>query len=112
VLDVHDRVRREPGVIIPIADVPEVSRETVSIEGEIIELWPSRYGPIQEVGLIADDSGVIKFTAWISSNCRSVEEGEYVRIRAAARNWYQGRCSIALTGESRVRFPNREPWWM
>jgi len=40
-----------------------------------------------------------------------MEEGERVRIHGAARNWYQGRVSVALTGWSTVLFPERGRWW-
>ncbi len=111
VLDLANEARADTGVIVPIDAVPDVNRQTVSVEGEIVQLWEPGHPAIQDVGLIADDSGQIKFTTWTKSRCRSVAEGEQVRVRTAARNWYQGRCSIALTGDSRVEFPTREPWW-
>ncbi|TVT76490.1 DNA-binding protein, partial [Haloferax volcanii] len=29
----------------------------------------------------------------------------------AARNWYDGRVSVALTGWTTVMFPERDAWW-
>lgn len=40
-----------------------------------------------------------------------VREGETVRFQAAAKNWYKGRCSLSLTGWSRIEFPERGRWW-
>ena len=78
--------------------MPEVSGGEVTVEGRISELWSPSSGAIAQVGLIEDESGQTKFTSWEKSNQPVVKEGETVRFRAAAKNWYQGRCSIALTG--------------
>ena len=106
-----DEQWRSPGVILPIVEVPDVRVGEVSVEGEIIELWQPSTHSIQQVGLIADETGKIKFTIWRKSRQTMVSEGQRVRFRAAKKNWYQGRCSIALTYHSRIGFPEREPWW-
>jgi hypothetical protein len=111
VLELADEAREDTGVIVPIGEVPDVNRGTISVEGEIVQLWEPGHPAIQDVGLIADESGQIKFTTWTKSRCCAVREGDRVRFRAAATNWYQGWCSLALTGDSRVEFPNQEAWW-
>ena len=98
-----------PGVILPIAEVPEVQTNEVSVEGEVIQLWEPSTHSIQQVGLIADETSKIKFTIWRKSRQAMVREGQRVRFRAAKKNWYRGRCSIALTYHSRIEFPEREP---
>jgi hypothetical protein len=100
-----------PGVILPIAEVPEVQTNEVSVEGTVQTLWEPSTHSIQQVGLIADETSKIKFTIWRKSRQTMVREGQRVRFRAAKKNWYQGRCSIALTYHSRIEFPEREPWW-
>lgn len=79
-----------PGAIVPIGGVSDISRGTVSVSGEVVQLWGPGHPAIQDVGLIADDSGQMKFTTWTKSRCCAVQEGEHVRFRAAARNWYWG----------------------
>jgi ssDNA-binding replication factor A large subunit len=83
----------------------------VTVQGEITELWTPSDNSIQQVGLIEDDSRRTKFTVWEKSGKTVVREGQTVRFRAAAKNWYEGRCSIALTGWSRIEFPERGRWW-
>lgn len=100
-----------PAVILPIEEVPEVQTDEVSTEGEVIELWDPSTPSIQRVGLIADETSKIKFIIWRRSQQTVVREGQQVRFWAAKKNWYEGRCSIALTDDSRVEFPEREPWW-
>jgi len=111
VLETLEELKAAPGAIVPIADVPDVPVGEVTVEGEIIELWDPSDTSISQVGLIEDDSGKIKFTIWEASRKTIVSEGETVRFRAVKKNWYQGRCSIAITGWSRIEFPERGRWW-
>ncbi|MFB6362080.1 MAG: DNA-binding protein [Halobacteriales archaeon] len=97
-------LRTAPGQPIPIAAVGDVGREEVTIEGEVTTLWEPSHPSIQQVGLIEDDSGRIKFTAWRKSAVAMVAEGDHVRLRHVAKNWYDGRVSVALTGWSSVTF--------
>ena len=111
VLETLEELKAAPGAIVPIADVPDVPVGEVTVEGEITQLWDPSDTSISQVGLIEDDSGKIKFTIWKASRKTVVSEGETVRFRAVKKNWYQGRCSIAITGWSRVEFPERGRWW-
>ena len=106
-----DEQKRSPGVILQIAEVSEVRTNEVTVEGEIVKLWEPSTHSIQQVGLIADETGKIKFTIWRKSRQTKVREGDRVRFRGAKKNWYQGWCSISLTYHSRIQFPERDPWW-
>jgi ssDNA-binding replication factor A large subunit len=101
----------ESGAVCPIEKVPELGVGEVTVQGEIAELWDASNLAIEWVGLLADDSGQTKVTAWRKSRVKDVQEGDTVRLRAAAVNWYRGRWSLALTGTSRVVFPGRDRWW-
>jgi len=111
VLETLEELKAAPGAIVPIADVPDVPVGEVTVEGEITQLWDPSDTSISQVGLIEDDSGKVKFTIWEASRKTVVSEGETVRFRAVKKNWYQGRCSIAITGWSRIEFPERGRWW-
>jgi hypothetical protein len=49
---------------------------------------------------------------WKRSTQPRVAEGETVVFRNVSKSWYQGRGSVALTGWSRVEFPEHERWWI
>lgn len=102
VLDVVEGCQREPGTVVPIAAVPEVDRATVSIAGEVVQLWDTDHPAIAQSGLIADETDTIKFTVWVKSRKRPVAEGDQVVLRGAQKNWYQDRCSVAVTGSTLV----------
>ncbi|WP_135823105.1 DNA-binding protein (plasmid) [Haloarcula salina] len=111
VLETLEEQKAVPGAIVPIADVPDVPVGEVTVQGEITELWAPSDNSIQQVGLIEDESGRTKFTVWEKSGKTVVREGQTVRFRAVKKNWYQGRCSLAITGWSRIEFPERGRWW-
>jgi hypothetical protein len=80
-----------------------------NIEDPRAQLSRGQLGEVnRQVGLLEDSSGRIKFTSWRKSGQPIVREGERVRLRAVAKNWYEGRCSVALTGKTRVIFPDRD----
>jgi len=111
VVRVFEELQTAPGQVIPIGKLEDVTRKEVSIEGQIEVLWESDSPAIAQVGLIADDSGKTKITIWEASKAPWVAEGERVRIHGAARNWYEGRVSLAVTGWSTIMFPERGRWW-
>ncbi|CDK39385.1 DNA-binding protein [Halorubrum sp. AJ67] len=111
VIGVTEQIQQAPGTIIPIDTVSEVGRGTVSIAGTWSEDWDPAHPAIQQVGLLADDTGRIKVTVWQKSDQPRINEGEQVRLVDVAMSWYDGRVSVALTGWSRVDFPERDRWW-
>jgi len=111
VVEVFEALQTAPGGIVPIGKLEAVTRKTVTIEGTVTKLWESSSAAIQQVGLIEDDSGKTKFTSWVASDQPWIDEGERIRIHDAAKNWYNGRVSVALTGWTTVHFPERRRWW-
>jgi hypothetical protein len=111
VVGVFEELQTAPGQVVPIGKLEDVNRKEVSIEGRVETLWDPSHPSIAQVGLIADDSGQTRVTIWEKSDAPWIEEGEQVRIHGAARNWYEGRVSLAVTGWSTLHFPERGRWW-
>ncbi|MDS0296661.1 DNA-binding protein [Halogeometricum luteum] len=111
VVGVFEELQTAPGQVVPIGKLENVDRKEVSIEGHVSVLWEPSSAAISQVGLIEDDSGKTKFTSWKASDAPWIEEGERVRIHGAAKNWYNGRVSVAVTGWSTLHFPERGRWW-
>ena len=111
VLGVFEELQTAPGQVIPIGALEDVRRREVSIEGRVKVLWDAKSTAIAQVGLIEDDSGTTKVTVWRRSNQPAIAEGERVRIHGAARNWYEGRVSLAVTGWSTIHVPERGRWY-
>ena len=111
VVGVFEELETAPGQVVPIGKLEDVNRKEVSVAGQVDTLWDPSHPSIAQVGQIADDSGKTRVTIWEASNAPWIQEGERVRIHGAARNWYEGRVSLAVTGWSTVMFPERGRWW-
>jgi len=111
VLETLEQQRRSPFTLTPIEDVPSYPDYEVSVEGTVIDLWDARDPDVQQVGLLRDDTDKIKFITFKSTQPPGVTEGECVRLRCAEKSWYQGRCSLKVTGDTHVVFPDRDRWW-
>ncbi|TSD16197.1 DNA-binding protein [Haloglomus irregulare] len=107
---VADRLKTQPGTVTPISRLGDVPHGEVDFSGRVAVLWGPSHPAIQQVGLIEDETGRVKVTVWDASDQPWLDEGERVRIHGAAKSWYQGRVSVALTSRSRVVFPERETW--
>jgi hypothetical protein len=110
VLDMVDDMQAAPGAIVALGEL-EKAGQYVDIEATVKTLWEPSNPKILQVGLLEDETGTTKFTSWVRSDVPLVAEGQRVRIREAAKNWYQGRCSVALVGRTHVEFPERDAWW-
>ncbi|TKX84309.1 replication factor A [Halorubrum sp. SS5] len=111
VVGVFEELQTAPGQVVPIGKLDAVDRKEVSIDGRVKTLWDPSHPSIAQVGLIADESGHTRVTIWKASEAPWIAEGERVRIHGAARNWYEGRVSLAVTGWSTIHFPERDRWW-
>ncbi|QKY16308.1 OB-fold nucleic acid binding domain-containing protein [Halorubrum sp. CBA1229] len=111
VVRVFEALQTAPGHVVPIGKLDEVNRKEVSIAGRVKTLWSPSHPSIAQVGLIADETGQTRVTIWKASEAPWIAEGEHVRIHGAARNWYEGRVSLAVTGWSTIHFPERGRWW-
>lgn len=108
VLEVLEASKTAPGVFVEPHLVPKVDREELHVEGEVVTLWEDTNDAIFQVGLLADDQDTVKFTSWEASGMIAVHEGDHVRMRNVKKNWYQGRVSVALTGDSRIEILDRD----
>ncbi|WP_193310480.1 replication factor A [Halorubrum halophilum] len=111
VVRVFEELQTAPGQVVPIGQLEDVDRKEVSIAGRVKTLWDPSHPSIAQVGLIADESGQTRVTIWKASDAPWIAEGEQVRIHGAARNWYEGRVSLAVTGWTTIHFPERGRWW-
>ena len=111
VVRVFEELETAPGTVVPIGTLEDVNRKEVSVAGRVETLWDPSHPSIAQVGLIADESGQTRVTIWQKSDAPWIAEGDRVRIHGAARNWYEGRVSLAVTGWSTIHFPERDRWW-
>jgi ssDNA-binding replication factor A large subunit len=111
VVGTFEALQTEPGRVVLIGMLEDVRRREVSIEERVEELWTPSLSSSAQMGLIGDESGRTRVTIWKQSEAPWIAEGERVRIDGAARIWSQACVSVAVTGWSDIRFPERGRWW-
>ncbi|UWG46528.1 Single-stranded DNA-binding replication protein A (RPA), large (70 kD) subunit or related ssDNA-binding protein [Halanaeroarchaeum sp. HSR-CO] len=78
--------------------VEEIDQEEqwVNVTVKVVDLWDARSDAVGQVGLVGDETGTIKFTAWAKSDLPSLEDGAVYRLENVVTDEYQGRYSIKL----------------
>jgi len=74
----------------------------VDLEITVDELWEPNHESIAQVGLIGDESGSNKFTAFGDKDQFGFEEGESYRIESAVTDEYNGDVSIKLNDSTEI----------
>ena len=66
------------------------------------QLWDSTAESINQVGLIADESGAIKFTSWVNAGMPKVEEGKSYLFKNIVVKEFNDRLQIDLNKTSSI----------
>lgn len=84
-----------------IADVsPD---EWVTIEGKVVALSSPGSPAIAQSGIIADDSGAIRFVAWAKSNAPAMTVGSWYRIESAVVDEFRGMANLKIHSGTTVK---------
>ena len=86
-------------------DEPE---QWVDLTAKVVELWEARSDAVAQVGLLGDETGTVKFTAWAKSDPPTLEEGAVYELGNLVTDEYEGRFSVKVNSTSTVREVDRE----
>ncbi len=100
--------------LVKIADITKPG-QWVSLKAKVVQLWDSTSPSVSQVGLIGDETGIIKFVIWAKSGKKEVEEGKSYLFRNVVTDSFQGRMQVNVTRTSDIveidediRLPPRE----
>jgi replication factor A1 len=79
--------------VVEDIDAPD---QWVNLTAKVVDLWEPRSDAVAQVGLLGDETGTIKFTAWAKSELDPLEEGAVYRLENVVTDEYQGRYSVKL----------------
>ncbi len=80
---------------VDVADI-DAPEEWVDLTAVVVELWEPRADSIDQVGLLGDETGTIKFTKWAKSDLPELVEGRVYRLGNLVTDEYEGRFSVKL----------------
>lgn len=74
----------------------------VDVTVQVVDLWEPNSDAIDQVGLVGDSSGRMKFTKWAKSELPRLEEGESYTLENVVTDEYQGNYSIKLNSSTEI----------
>ncbi len=72
----------------------------ISLNAKVVQLWENDKSSISQIGLLGDDTGVIKFVAFAKSDLPLIEEGKSYHFSNLVTDSWQGRFSVKLNKTS------------
>jgi replication factor A1 len=88
----------EPGTSFfpQITPIKELSPGVGSVRAKVVQEWEVTHERMFQSGLLADESGTIKFVIWREDGVEKLEEGKVYNIFYALVDEYNGRLSLNL----------------
>jgi replication factor A1 len=80
-------------------DAPEM---WLDVRAEVVQLWEPRSDSIAQVGLLADESGTVKFVSWATSDLEELHEGEAYSLKNVVTDEYEGKYSVKLNRTTEI----------
>lgn len=84
------------------APIAELKRGVVSFEGKVISLTHRSDGPVRMAGVIADESGAVRFTVREGEPVNGIQQGGWYRFSLAIADFYRGAMNLQITAGTRV----------
>jgi replication factor A1 len=86
-------------------DTPE---QWIDVRAEVVQLWDPKSDAIAQVGLLADETGTVKFVSWATSDLQELEEGEAYLVENVVTDEYEGKYSVKLNKTTGIEHLDEE----
>lgn len=73
-----------------------------NIRVKVTQLWDSDKDSIRQIGLVGDETGVMKFVSWEKSDLVMIEVDKCYSIENVVTNEYEERFSVAFTKNTKI----------
>ncbi len=100
-LDVSREQLAMEAPLVKIADIKSPG-QWVSLKAKVVQLWDSSSPNVSQVGLIGDETGIIKFVVWAKANKPPVEEGKCYLFANVVTDSFGGRLQVNVNRNSRI----------
>jgi replication factor A1 len=84
-----------------VADISEDGK-WVNLKVKVVQIWENTHGSISQVGLLADETGTIKFIAWAAAEVPAVEEGRSYIFKNVVSSEWNGKMEVTLNKSSSI----------
>ncbi len=73
-----------------------------NLKAKVIQLWENTHESISQVGLLGDETGIIKFTGWKNAELPNLEQGESYLFKSIVIGEYKDRFQVQLNKNSSI----------
>jgi len=73
-----------------------------NLKAKVIQLWENTHESISQVGLLGDETGIIKFTEWKNAELPKLEQGVSYLLKSVVVGEYNDRFQVQLNKNSSV----------
>lgn len=80
-----------------------VPGEWVTVEGKVVALSTPPSPAIAQNGIIADESGALRFVVWAKANAPKMAEGSWYRIESAVADEYRGITNLKIHSGTSIK---------
>ncbi|MDR2855100.1 MAG: hypothetical protein LBV40_02945 [Methanomicrobiales archaeon] len=87
---------------LPRTSIGDATSGLVSIEGKIISIANPQSQSLAQVGVIADESGGIRFSLFQGDNITPLEDNNWYKIEYASVSEYKGSLSLRLSSYTKI----------
>lgn len=84
-----------------IVDISE-NGKWANLKVKVIQLWENTHDSISQVGLLGDETGIIKFTGWKNAELPKLMQGENYFFKSVVIGEYNSRFQVQLNRNSSV----------
>lgn len=85
----------------PIADITSDGTWT-SLKIKVVQLWENNHESISQAGIIGDESGTMKFTAWARTGLPLLEEGECYILKNVVSSTFREKMQVSMNKKSKI----------
>ncbi len=100
-LDIDREQLAAESPLVRIADVTTPGK-WVSLKAKVIQLWDATSPNISQVGLIGDETGIIKFVTWAKAEKEEVKEGKSYLFKNVVTDSFGGRMQVNVNRNSQI----------
>ena len=110
----REQLVEKESALVKIGDISKAG-EWVSLKARVVQLWDSTSPNVSQVGLVGDETGIIKFVIWAKAGKGEVEEGKSYLFKNVVTDSFGGRLQININRfsdiveiEEEIELPPRE----
>ena len=92
---------RQETVTLTVDKITKAGR-WINLNAKIVRLWETDHDAIDQIGLVGDGSGIIKFVKWTKAELPAIEEGKCYSFGNIVTDEYNEQFSVKLNKTSTI----------